>query len=68
MHNIILRDYRIEVEILVNKVTKVTIDTISETIKELPKDEQEIILYLADIFQGVEETINEYVKNEFINE
>ncbi|WP_315069601.1 hypothetical protein [uncultured Clostridium sp.] len=43
-------------------MNKVTIDTILETIKGLPKEQQEIILYLADIFQGEEETINEYIK------
>ncbi|EHI98066.1 hypothetical protein CDLVIII_1367 [Clostridium sp. DL-VIII] len=45
---------------------KVTIDTILETIKGLPEEQQEIILYLTDIFQGEEETINEYVKNELL--
>ncbi len=48
-------------------MNKVTIDTILETIKELPEEQQEIILYLSDIFQGEEETINEYVKNELID-
>ncbi len=33
-----------------------------ETIKELPKEQQKIILHLADTFEGEEETINEYVK------
>ncbi|WP_315074315.1 hypothetical protein [uncultured Clostridium sp.] len=48
-------------------MNKVTIDTILETIKGLPEDQQEIILYLTDIFKGEEETINEYVKNELLN-
>ncbi len=47
---------------------KVTIDTILETIKGLPEEQQEIILYLTDIFKGEEETINEYVKNELLKE
>lgn len=42
-------------------------DTIIETIKDLSEEQQEIILYLADIFQGEEETIIEYCKKEFIN-
>ncbi|WP_315074404.1 hypothetical protein [uncultured Clostridium sp.] len=49
-------------------MNKVTIDTILETIKGLPEDQQEIILYLTDIFKGEEETINEYVKKELLNE
>ena len=49
-------------------MNKVTIDTILETIKRLPEEQQEIILYLADIFQGEEETINEYVKKELLSE
>ncbi|WP_196244881.1 hypothetical protein [Clostridium beijerinckii] len=44
----------------------VNIDTIKETIKHLPEDEQEIILHLTEIFEGEEENINEYVKNELI--
>ncbi|WP_270568049.1 hypothetical protein [Clostridium beijerinckii] len=46
----------------------VNIDTIKETIKYLPEDEQEIILHLTEIFEGEEENINEYVKNELISE
>ncbi|AQS05371.1 MULTISPECIES: hypothetical protein [Clostridium] len=46
----------------------VNIDTIKETIKYLPEDEQEIILHLTEIFEGEEENINEYVKNELIGE
>ena len=49
-------------------MNKVTIDTILETIKGLPEDQQEIILYLADIFRGEEETINEYVRKELLKE
>jgi hypothetical protein len=48
-------------------MSKVTRDTIIETIKELPEEQQEIILYLADIFEGEEETIFEYCKKELIN-
>ncbi len=44
-------------------MSKVTIDTILETIKKLPEEQQEIILYLTDIFEGEKEAINEYVKN-----
>lgn len=43
---------------------EVTIDTIKETIKEFPENDQEIIIRLAEIFEGEEETINEYCKNE----
>ncbi|ABR34802.1 MULTISPECIES: hypothetical protein [Clostridium] len=46
----------------------VNVDTIKETIKYLPEDEQEIILHLTEIFEGEEENINEYVKNELIGE
>ncbi len=49
-------------------MNKVTIDTILETIKGLPEEQQEIILYLADIFRGEEETINEYVRKELLKE
>jgi hypothetical protein len=45
----------------------VTKDTIMETIKGLPEEQQEIILHLAEIFEGEENTINEYVKNELID-
>ncbi|NRT78434.1 hypothetical protein [Clostridium beijerinckii] len=45
----------------------VTIDTIKDTIRDLPEGEQEVILYLAEIFKGEENTINEYVKNELID-
>ncbi|WP_196244845.1 hypothetical protein [Clostridium beijerinckii] len=44
----------------------VTIDTIKDTIRDLP-EEQEIILHLTDIFEGEEYTINEYVKKELID-
>ncbi|GEP64684.1 hypothetical protein CBE01nite_24520 [Clostridium beijerinckii] len=46
----------------------VNVDTIKETIKYLPEDEQEIILHLTEIFEGEEENINEYVKDELIGE
>ncbi|ABR33846.1 hypothetical protein [Clostridium beijerinckii] len=45
----------------------VTIDTIKDTIRDLPEGEQEVILYLTEIFKGEEETINEYIKNELID-
>jgi hypothetical protein len=45
-------------------MSNVNIDKIKETIKDLPEDEQEIILYLTEIFKGEEDTINEYLKNE----
>lgn len=43
-------------------------DIIKETIKELPKEKQEIILHLADMFEGEEETINDYVKNKLVKQ
>jgi len=45
-------------------MSNASIDKIKETIKDLPEDEQEIILYLTEIFKGEEDTINEYLKNE----
>jgi len=45
----------------------ITIDIIKDTIRDLPEEEQELIIYLAEIFKGEEDTINEYVKNEFID-
>lgn len=45
-------------------MSKITRDTIIETIKGLPENQQEIILYLVEIFEGEEDIINEYVKNE----
>lgn len=45
---------------------KISIDTLQETVKKLPEEKQEIILYLADIFKGEEDIINEYVKNELL--
>ena len=47
-------------------MSNVTIETIKETIKDLPEDQQEVILYLTEIFEGEEETISYYIKNEFI--
>lgn len=46
-------------------MSNVTKDTIVETIKDLPEEQQEIILHLAEIFEGEEETILEYCKKEF---
>ncbi|CAI3542839.1 Conserved hypothetical protein [Clostridium neonatale] len=37
-----------------------------ETIKNMDIEHQEIILKLADIFEGEEDTIIEYVKKELI--
>lgn len=37
-----------------------------ETIKDMDIEDQEIILKLADIFEGEEDTIIEYVKKELI--
>jgi len=48
-------------------MNNINIETIKETIKNLSEDEQEIILHLTEIFEGEEETINEYVKNELID-
>lgn len=45
-------------------MSDVNIDKIKETIKDLEEDEQEIILHLAEIFEGEEDTIDEYLKNE----
>lgn len=42
------------------------IKAIIETIKDLPEDEQETILYLTQVFKDEEETINDYLKNELI--
>ncbi|MDR3595826.1 hypothetical protein [Clostridium sp.] len=45
-------------------MSNITKDTIMETIKGLPEEQQEIVLHLVEIFEGEEEVINEYVKNE----
>ncbi|CUU48191.1 hypothetical protein [Clostridium beijerinckii] len=45
----------------------ITMDTINDTTRDLPEEEQETILHLAGIFEGEEENINEYVKNELID-
>jgi len=42
------------------------IDKIKETIKDLPEDDQEIILYLTEVFEDEDDTINDYFKNELI--
>lgn len=47
-----------------NKITKKTIE---ETIKELPEEQQEIILHLTDTFKGEEEKILEFCNSELIN-
>ena len=44
-----------------------TIDKIKNTIRDLPEGEQEVILYLAEIFKGEEDKILEYCISEFIN-
>lgn len=48
-------------------MSNITKDTIMETIKGLSEEHQEIILCLADIFNGEEEAILEYCEKEFIN-
>ncbi|OOM74469.1 hypothetical protein CLPUN_39220 [Clostridium puniceum] len=48
-------------------MSNVTKDTIMETMKGLPEEQQEIILHLTEIFEGEEETINEYIKNELVD-
>ena len=48
-------------------MSDINIKALIETIKDLPEDKQEIILYLAEIFRGEEDIINEYVKNELNN-
>jgi hypothetical protein len=53
------------IELRSDFMSTITQDTIKETMKDLPEDQQEIILYLTEIFKGEEDTINEYVKNEF---
>lgn len=45
-------------------MSKVTKEAIMEAAKGLTEEQQEVILYLAEIFEGDEDTINEYVKNE----
>ncbi|HBJ2623470.1 hypothetical protein HYH43_07005 [Clostridium botulinum] len=47
-------------------MSDITMDTIKETIKDLPEQQQDIIIHLAEVFEGEEETINEYVKRELI--
>lgn len=39
--------------------------TVLETIRGLSEDDQEIVLYLADIFRGEEDALCEYCRNEF---
>ena len=41
-------------------MSNANIDEIKETINNLPEDDQEIILYLTEIFKDEEDTINEY--------
>ena len=45
-------------------MSDINIKALIETIKDLPEDDQETILYLTQIFKGEEDTINDYVKNE----
>lgn len=45
-------------------MSKVTKEAIMEATKGLTEEQQEVILYLSEIFEGEEDTINEYVKNE----
>ena len=45
-------------------MSDINIKAIIETIKDLPEDEQETILYLTEVFKGEEDMINDYIKNE----
>jgi len=45
-------------------MSDINIKAIIETIKDLPEDEQETILYLTQVFKGEEDIINDYFKNE----
>jgi hypothetical protein len=45
-------------------MSNASIDKIKETIKDLPEDEQETILYLTEVFKCEEDMINNYFKNE----
>lgn len=47
-------------------MSDINIKAIIETIKDLPEDEQETILYLTQVFKDEEETVNDYFKNELI--
>ncbi|HEX9027481.1 MAG TPA: hypothetical protein VF839_13590 [Clostridium sp.] len=47
-------------------MSDINIKQLIETIKDLPEEQQETILYLTQIFKGEEETINEYIKNGLI--
>ena len=47
-------------------MSEITLDTIQETIKNLPEEKREIIIHLAEIFKGEEDKINEYIKNELL--
>lgn len=47
-------------------MNELTMDNINETVKILSEEEQEIIEYLSEIFEGEEEKINEYIKNELL--
>lgn len=48
-------------------VCKVTKEGIIESIKALPENQQEILRYLMNIFEGEEETINNFIKKELTN-
>ncbi|WP_224033707.1 hypothetical protein [Clostridium gelidum] len=45
-------------------MSDITIKALIETIKDLPEDDKETILYLTQIFKGEENIIIDYVKNE----
>lgn len=49
-------------------MSKVTKDTIIESIKGLPEEQQEIILYITEIFEGEEEAINEFINKELTDD
>ncbi|EHJ00521.1 hypothetical protein CDLVIII_3982 [Clostridium sp. DL-VIII] len=38
-----------------------------EIIKGLPEEQQEVILYLSEIFEGEEEAVLEYCRKEFVD-
>jgi len=45
-------------------MSNIKIKALIETIKDLPEEKQETILYLTEIFPDEEDTITNYVKNE----
>lgn len=47
-------------------MNELIVDNINKTVKVLSEEEQEIIEHLSEIFEGEEEKINEYIKNELL--